>query len=552
MLTWRFPLSCPCHPDPLCLPASPAATRTKLSTAARPLVVTGLLILLGLCWLLFFHRLANRSTWSSHEARAAQDAQTILLDNAWGLPHLFDRKVELQKPPLYYWLVAGIAYLRGTPVDAWSVRLPAACAGLGGVLLVCLLGLARRRPIAGFTAAAMLATASHYAWLARTGRIDMVLALLVGVNLVAFYLGQRRRMEQEGRGAWSWFFLAYVAAALAVLLKGPIGLLLPAAVAGAHLLIEGAIPPLRDLSGWWRLIHGLGLWWGVPLVLAISVPWYVWANARTHGDLFWVFIWKHNIERGLGDGALRSHPWWFYGPRFGFDFLPWSLLLPVAAWLAFRRGWWRADPEMRYGATWFLTGIAVLSCAHFKRADYLLPTYAGAALLLGSAAERCHRSAQRPPVLAATFAVLLSGAALGSSLYAALAQPARVSAHEYHELAREIRRRAPAPQLVLFFRTEAHALAFEVGRPIDTLLEWENLDVWAARPQNYHVVMPATYASVWREHLKKGQLEEVLRSPVLAGAYHDDPLVLLRTKPGPAPPAPSGELVCPNSSTGRR
>src|SRR5207237_433404 len=157
-------------------------------------------------------------------------------------------------------------------------------------------------------AAAMLATASHYAWLARTGRIDMVLALLVGVNLVAFYLGQRR-MEQEGRGAWSWFFLAYVAAALAVLLKGPIGLLLPAAVAGAHLLIEGAIPTLRNLRGWWPLIHGLGLWWGVPLFLAISIPWYVWANERTHGDLFCVFIWKHNIERGLGDGALRSHPW---------------------------------------------------------------------------------------------------------------------------------------------------------------------------------------------------------------------------------------------------
>jgi hypothetical protein len=224
----------------------------------------------------------------------------------------------------------------------------------------------------------------------------------------------------------------------------------------------------------------------------------------------------------------------------------------VAAWLAVRREWWRADPEMRFGATWLLTGIAVLSCAHFKRADYLLPAYAGAALLLGTVAERCYRSIRRPRALTAAFAVLLSGAALGSSLYAAFAQPGRVSAHEYHALAREIRRRAPAPQLVLFFRTEAHALAFEVGRPIDTLLEWENLDVWAARPQKYHVVMPATYASVWRQHLKKGQLEEVLQSSVLAGAYHDDPLVLMRTRPGAAPPAPPGEQPCPSSSTGRR
>src|SRR5438132_9395273 len=227
MLTWRLPLLYRRHGHASGAPAGPAPTDSKASQSGRALIaIAWLLLLLGLCWLLFFHRLGNRSTWSSHEARAAQDAQTILLDNAWGLPHLFDRKVELQTPPLYYWLVAGIAYLRGTPVDGWSVRLPAACAGLGGVLLVCLLGLGRRRPLAGFTAAAMLATASHYAWLARTGRIDMVLALLVGVNLVAFYLGQRRLREQEGRGAWSWFFLAYVAAALAALLKGPIGLLL--------------------------------------------------------------------------------------------------------------------------------------------------------------------------------------------------------------------------------------------------------------------------------------------------------------------------------------
>ena len=271
MLTWRLPLLYRRHGHASGAPAGPAPTDSKASQSGRALIaIAWLLLLLGLCWLLFFHRLGNRSTWSSHEARAAQDAQTILLDNAWGLPHLFDRKVELQKSPLYYWLVAGIASLRGRAVDAWSVRLPAACAGLGGVLLACLLGLARRRPIAGFTAAAMLATASHYGWLARTGRIDMVLAVLVAVNLFAFYLGQRRRMEQEGRGAWSWFFLAYVAAALAVLLKGPIGLLLPAAVAGAHLLIEGAIPRLRDLRGWWRLIHGLGLWWGMPLFLATS------------------------------------------------------------------------------------------------------------------------------------------------------------------------------------------------------------------------------------------------------------------------------------------
>jgi hypothetical protein len=106
----------------------------------------------------------------------------------------------------------------------------------------------------------------------------------------------------------------------------------------------------------------------------------------------------------------------------------------------------------------------------------------------------------------------------------------------FPQFAAEIRRRAPVPQLILFFRTEAHALAFHVGRPIDTLLEWENLEVWATRPEIYYVVMPASYARDWPRQLKHGELEEVLRSSILAGAYHDDPLVLLRTHSDPGPP----------------
>src|SRR5206468_2494765 len=76
-----------------------------------------------LCWFLFFHRLADRDLWSSHEARAGMDAQTLLDDGYWGLPRLFSGEPELQKPPLYYWLVASIAALRGGTVDGWAVRL---------------------------------------------------------------------------------------------------------------------------------------------------------------------------------------------------------------------------------------------------------------------------------------------------------------------------------------------------------------------------------------------------------------------------------------------
>ena len=77
------------------------------------IVLLGVLGVLAVIYLLFFHRLADRDLWSSHEARAGMDATTMLDDGAWGLPQLFSGEPELQKPPLYYWLVAVIAMLRG-------------------------------------------------------------------------------------------------------------------------------------------------------------------------------------------------------------------------------------------------------------------------------------------------------------------------------------------------------------------------------------------------------------------------------------------------------
>jgi 4-amino-4-deoxy-L-arabinose transferase-like glycosyltransferase len=501
--------------------------------------VASLLVLL--CSFLFFYRLADRDLWSSHEGRAAQDAQTILSDHRWGLPGLFDGKIELQKPPLYYWLVAAIATLRDGQVDAWSVRFPAAAAALGCVLILLGFGHGCGRGLAGTIAAAMLATALHYTWLARTGRIDMPLTFVIAVELVGFYLGQQCRKQQR-RAAWSWFLFAYLAGAAAVLLKGPIGILLPAGVVAAYLGLEGELPSPWLGRRWLRLAHELGLWWGLPLVALLAFPWFIWANIQTNGTLFEVFFWKHNFERGFGGGTLTAHPWWFYGPRLAFDLLPWSLLLPLALWLLIRRGWWSHDPEARFGLTWLLAMVLMLSCFRFKRADYLLPAYPGAALFLGCVVQRYCEEFKYRARLALGGGSILAGLALGWWIYLGYALPPQERSHEFRRFAQEIRRRAPAPQLILFFRAEAHALAFHVGRPIDTILEWENLDIWSSRPGTYYVVMPPENAAEWSRYLKLGQLEEVLRSNDLAEGGHAHPLVLMRTKPGAGPVRELGDL----------
>src|SRR5262245_47974022 len=215
---------------------------------------------LWLLFLLFFHRLADRDLWSSHEARAAMDAQSLL--EGADLPRLFDGRPELQKPPLYYWLVAAVARLRGGAVDALAVRLPAAMAATCCVLALVLLGRLSGRAAQGLLAGLILATAVHFTWLARIGRIDMPLACTTTLAVAGFYLGLRPRLllpspggeglgvrgvkpaaednpphpsplpplrGERGPEGTALPFLAWLSLAAGLLLKGPIGLVLPGA-----------------------------------------------------------------------------------------------------------------------------------------------------------------------------------------------------------------------------------------------------------------------------------------------------------------------------------
>ena len=86
------------------------------------------LLLAAVGYFLLVYRVADRGLWSGHEGRAAQIAQRMLDEGWWTIPTLYHGHRDYEKPPLFYWLVAVSAWLRGGQVDAWSVRLPAVAA----------------------------------------------------------------------------------------------------------------------------------------------------------------------------------------------------------------------------------------------------------------------------------------------------------------------------------------------------------------------------------------------------------------------------------------
>jgi hypothetical protein len=294
-------------------------------------------------------------------------------------------------------------------------------------------------------------------------------------------------------------------------------------VIAAHLLIEGRWPAFWEGRAWWRLLGELGAWWGAAVVVAVTLPVFCWANHRSGGQFFHEFFWAHNVERALGGGRLRSHVWCLYVPYFLTYFLPWSPLLLVA--LVARH--WRGCPEARFGLAWLLAVLLVLSSARFKRADYLVPAYPGAAFFLGCALERWTLVLGRRALIGTVAVALVMVGVWVVQLEHCL--PAQEPYRDYRPFAAAVRRLAPPPARVVFFRTEAHALAFHVGPPLAVLVDWRELQARLDRPGPHHVVMPPECVAAWPSRLRGARLEVVARNTELAGGKHERPLVLLRS-----------------------
>jgi hypothetical protein len=310
---------------------------------------------------------------------------------------------------------------------------------------------------------------------------------------------------------------------IGVLLKGPIALVLPGLVAAVALVSAGR-PGVRAA---WQVLRRT--WWGAPWVVLIAAPWFVWANIETDGRLWDTFFWYHNVERGLGGSeTLKGNPWWFYAPSCLVDLLPWSLAFPLIVWDWLRHREARCDPESRLGLCWFVAVLVFLSCMSFKRADYLLPAYPGFALLLGGAAERFWLAyKERRIAFSWALGTAVVAVCLGWGCYNTCVVPGQENGWPYERLARQIRADSDRP--VIFFRAESHVLAFHLGQPLDTILEWENLQWWVARDFPVYIVMPEDEARDWPNHLGGTRLEEVLRTRDWSAARRDHAMVVLRT-----------------------
>ncbi len=343
-----------------------------MARAGRPLprlALLGAAAAIAAVWaLLSLWGLGDAPFHTKGEPREALVVWEMDHGSSWILPYRNGSELP-SKPPLFHWLGAVTAKMRGT-LDEWSVRFPSAITSLLGAWLVLLTGSILWSVGAGLCAGLVLLTSFEWARAATTGRVDMVLTFGLELAFVSFLLFLRRRNPR-------WLLPLYLGIALSILGKGPVGAVLPGLLVIVVCVLSRDVTPLQQL----RLLRGF------LLVALVGGSWYVLAYFQGGYDFFYKQVLDENVFRFLGSKQLSGghrHPAWRLYLLLLVGLLPWTLLLPaVVARVRRKRADLSAQGGVGYLLLWFVVVLGFYSIPASKRSVYLLALYPAAALLVG-------------------------------------------------------------------------------------------------------------------------------------------------------------------------
>jgi len=385
----------------------------------------------------FFTNLGTPRLWDRDEPRNAGCAAEMLDRNDWVVP-IFNSQLRPHKPALLYWLMMSAYSVFG--VNEFSARFWSAVLAVGTCLATYLIGRRLFDQTIGFVGAIALATSMMFVVAARAATPDSVLVFCSTVSLMFFVLGAFPKQaspsgSREGLqntdeqptvdAQWDGFFptnnryilAAYVTMGLGVLAKGPIGFLLPMAMIGMfglwktlparktipesvdtkktnHWLANTKAFVLKFIQCFHPLHFAKTLWAMRPLtaaaiIVAISLPWFVWAHLRTEGDFTYLFFVGEHFVRATEAMENHSGGVWFYPLAILIGFFPWScfwgpvvigLFKPVDPSPQSKR--WRT--ATLFLLCWIGVQVGAFTIAKTKLASYVTPCYPALALLAAS------------------------------------------------------------------------------------------------------------------------------------------------------------------------
>ena len=325
------------------------------------------------------------------EGRYAQIPKEMLQSGQWVVPTLMGEPY-LDKPPLFYWLVA-LSY-KFFGISEASARLVPALAVHLTILMVYLLGRRSLGERPAFWAAMLLTVAPGYLGVARFLVLDGLLTFCITTSILCGFEAVRTGIFRR-----KWWIMAAVFSGLGFLTKGPISEVL-------------FFPPLM-VFGWLTQRSAKVRWFDVLLfagvVIGVNLPWYI-AMVLQRPEFLGYFFWEHNVMRFVKPFD-HLQPVWYYVPVLLLGFLP-GVLLGIPYIVGLLRG--DNSTRTRMGGFWLLAGLWCMlffSISGSKLPTYILPAFPPLCLALGEFIARSRWNLHwGTRGILATFALLLAAA----------------------------------------------------------------------------------------------------------------------------------------------
>lgn len=389
----------------------------RITQGHRPLMIV--LIAAGLS---LAAGIAATPFWDEDEPRFAAIARTMLETGDWIVPR-FNDELAVDKPVLMHWAMAASAAIFGTSEVA--ARLPAALATLLTALALLRAGTRWFGTATGVVAALAFVGCLLVGIEAHAATPDAILTCLTTWATVLF---AEPLVAAVGPTRIGWRRAAVIGGllGLAVLCKGPIGVIGPLAVVlpwTLWLAWDGTLRPASLARATLAAVTSSRLGVILLAMLAVAAPWYTAVSLRTDGEWIEGFFFIHNVGRFVAPmerhgGSVLLHPLALL-----VGFFPWSCFLPLAlvvsAWRIVRR----ADPPAERAAlmlalVWLAVWVGGFSASATKLPNYVLPAYPAAALLVAAAgvAAATRGRWEHPRWMAAGTASLALGGAITAAV----------------------------------------------------------------------------------------------------------------------------------------
>ncbi len=343
------------------------------------------------------------------EARYGEIGRKMLASGNWLTPQ-WDAGVPFWgKPPLSFWASAAAMAVFG--IGEFGARFASFAFAVATAALFWRWPHAPARRNEAALAAALVLLSSVLGFLiAGAVATDVFMVLGMTLSMVAFW----NALQQGSRAAVDrWGFFAGLA--IGLLAKGPVA----PVMTGIALLLW--LVWTRRIGDAWRALPWLR---GLLLTLALTLPWYLAAEAATPGYLHYFIVGEHwqrftvpGWEGDLyGDGHERPRgSIWLYAAAAA---MPWTLVaLALLVWprklvsTAARRP--APDPQMAYLCCWVLAPLLLFTLARNVLEAYALPALPAFALITARLAmERMPRGAASPVWLLGLVTPLVGAAIL--------------------------------------------------------------------------------------------------------------------------------------------